>query len=176
MRLRLFAFLFASLLIPLFGCGSSKSEGDPGPEQLLKLINDYRAIQSPPLAPWIFDTAPNPGDMTVGNVARGYAEFLNNQPPLHQFPYSEDADGKGLSGRLTNAGISVSACVEVGQADAATTNAQLFFTNYVEPSGILIRTDIDRVGVGHVIPPRGFGNFHYWVLDVVKREIAPPPP
>jgi len=161
MRLRLFVPLSASLLVLLFGCGKA-SNTDPGPEQLMKLINDYRVTAGH--SPWTYA-----GD--VAAVAQAYAHWLDNHGPTqHQFPYSENADGKGRSGRLTDAGIATSAAEEVGRSDAATSNAQLFFTNYVVPSGILTRDDIDEMGVGHVSPTgSSITAYHYWILDVIKR-------
>jgi len=162
MRLRLFVpLLSAALLVLLFGCGKA-SNTDPGPEQLMELINDERVLTGH--SPWIY--APD-----VAAVAQAYAHVLDNHGPTqHQFPYSENADGKGLAGRLTDAGIATSASVEVGRSDVTTTNAQLFFTNYVVPSGILTRDDIDEMGVGHVSPTgSSTTDYHYWILDVIKR-------
>jgi PKD repeat protein len=160
MRLRLFVFLSASLLFLLFGCGRA-SNVDPGPEQLMEQINDYRAGQS--LPPLIYDAE-------VAAVAQGYAQYLDNRTPHHQYPYSEDADGKGLSVRLTDFGISVSTSAEVGRSDPDISNAYLFFSDLDTAELLTVsRIDVDSMGVGHVSPPSGYSDNHYWILDLVKR-------
>ena len=167
MRAVLFMLLFASVLILFTGCGGG-SKKDVGATQLLTLINDYRKGQS--LPPLIYDT-----DLEQ-MVSQPYAIQLDNETPEHQYPYNEvGPDGRDLNDRLTDAGISVTASVEVGRSDPTLTNAQLFFNSLTTAElATISRTDVDRIGIGHVSPPPNIPPYnHYWVVDLIKRDTGP---
>jgi hypothetical protein len=179
MRAILVVSLLASLFFVFTGCkGGGKGDA---PAQLLSLINDYRKGQSVQPLVWDYGTEdPLPLSPPLADVAQAYAQWLDNQLPKHEFPYSENADGEGLTGRLTNAGynvppISVTASAEVGRSDPTLTNAQLFFNSLTTAEKATIsRTDVDRIGIGHVSPPAHLPPYnHYWVVDLIKRDTGP---